>query len=529
MKCPAKLCKAAFAASFVLLAMMGIVGPAYGAPKPNFVYVLNAGILIGSPNNQQSTVSGYSMDATTGALTPVPGSPFVAGMAATSIVVDPSNKFVYVTNGRSNNISAYTVDGTTGALSGVSGSPFATPAFPESVVVNPSGKFLYVASLGLVSTGTNGSVSAYTIDGTSGALTPVAGSPFMTGFETGVVTIDPSGKFLYGLNDGNLPNSISGYTIDSNTGALTSMTGSPFPAGVGPSAAVVDRAGKFLYVTNIGAAPHNIGSVSAYTINSGTGVLTPIAGSPYAAGTSGTSVAVDPSDKFAFVAGQGPNALATFTINGNTGALQPIGNLQFGPGSAPTVAADPAGEFAYVTTQCPYTPSCPGSDGAVSAYSLNTTTGALTSVPGSPFAAGANPAALAITHVSSVHFKRFDARSWIDEDRQTSFRVEGSFTLGAGSSGIDPATESVELQLGSFSVTVPAGSFTEHHKREYRYEGRINGTDLHFTIEHLRGDDYSFDVDGRATIANFFKNPVTVVLTIGEDTGTISVKADIDK
>jgi 6-phosphogluconolactonase len=527
MKCPAKSFKAIFAASFVLLAMIGIVGPAYSAPKPNFVYVLNAGLLIGSPNNQQSTVSGYSMDAATGALTPVPGSPFLAGKAATSIAVDPSNKFVYVTNGRSNNISAYAIDGTTGSLSAVSGSPFATEAFPESVAVDPSGKFLYVASVGLGNTEVNGSVSAYTIDGTSGALTPVADSPFMTGFYTGGVTIDPSGKFLYGLNTAN-QNSISGYTIDSNTGALTSMTGSPFPTGIGPSAAVVDRAGKFLYVTNLGAAPHNIGSVLAYTINGGTGVLTPIAGSPFAAGTSADSVAVDPSNKFVFVTGEGPNVLSTFTLNSNTGALQPIANLQFGPGTAPIVAADPSGEFIYVTTQCPYT-TCPGSDGAVSAYSLNTTAGTLTSVPSSPFVAGPNPAALAITHVSSVPFKRIDARAWIDEDRQTSFRVEGSFTLGAASSGIDPVTESVELQLGPFSVTVPAGSFTVHHKSEYKYEGRINGTDLHFTIEHLRGGDYRFSVDGRVTIANFFKNPVTVVLTIGEDTGTISVKADIDK
>lgn len=38
MKRPAKSFKAIFAASFFLLAMMGIVGPAYGAPQTNFVY-----------------------------------------------------------------------------------------------------------------------------------------------------------------------------------------------------------------------------------------------------------------------------------------------------------------------------------------------------------------------------------------------------------------------------------------------------------------------------------------------------------
>src|ERR1700737_4896149 len=47
--------------------------------------------------------------------------------------------FAYVANLYSNNVSAYTIDGTTGALTPVAGSPFATGSAPVSVTVDPTG------------------------------------------------------------------------------------------------------------------------------------------------------------------------------------------------------------------------------------------------------------------------------------------------------------------------------------------------------------------------------------------------------
>ena len=58
MKRPAQSCKAVFAASFFLLATMGIVQvPAYGAGQPTFVYAA-------ASNTGQ--VFGYTVDSTTG-------------------------------------------------------------------------------------------------------------------------------------------------------------------------------------------------------------------------------------------------------------------------------------------------------------------------------------------------------------------------------------------------------------------------------------------------------------------------------
>jgi 6-phosphogluconolactonase len=64
--------------------------------RAQFVYVANF---------SSSNVSAYSIGAN-GALTPVPGSPFVGGIACASVAVDPTGKFAYVANSSDNNVSA---------------------------------------------------------------------------------------------------------------------------------------------------------------------------------------------------------------------------------------------------------------------------------------------------------------------------------------------------------------------------------------------------------------------------------------
>ena len=72
-------------------------------------------------------------------------------------------------------------------------------------------------------------VSAYTINNTTGALSPVGGSPFPTGFMPISVTVDPSGRFVYVTNSGS--SSVSAYTINSITGVLSPIGGSPLQPG----------------------------------------------------------------------------------------------------------------------------------------------------------------------------------------------------------------------------------------------------------------------------------------------------------
>ena len=142
-----------------------------GASGPAFAYVAKQG---------DGTVSAYSIDASTGALTQLTGSPFAAGTYPVFVTVNPAGTFAYAANQYGNTVSAYSIDATTGALTPVAGSPFATGDSPVSVTVNPAGTFAYVANFG---SGNNapGTVSAYSINASTGALKPVAGSPFAAG------------------------------------------------------------------------------------------------------------------------------------------------------------------------------------------------------------------------------------------------------------------------------------------------------------------------------------------------------------
>jgi hypothetical protein len=202
------------------------------------------------------------------------------------------------------------------------------------------------------------------------------------------------------------------------------------------------------------------------------------------------------------------------------------------------VAIDSSGQFAYVANL--------GSND-ISAYSIVVDpflTPLLTPIPGSPFAAGAGPSSVAIagpsTGPSSTPFETFKANLDIDEDRKTTFRVEGFFTLGAGSTGLDPVTETLELQVGTYLVTVPAGSFKEigrhgfermknRRSYEFQYDGEIDGVDLEIEIYRVKDNDYLFTAEGRGNILAGIKNPVTVGLTIGEFEGTTTVRARIDR
>src|SRR5260370_41528293 len=89
---------------------------------------------------------------------------------------------------------------------------------------------------------------------------------------------------------------IAAYGINAASGALTPIQGSPFAAGRGPRGVAVDPTGKFLYVPNVVA-----GTVSVYAINAGSGALTAIPGSPFPAGFGSVAVAGHPHGQFCFL------------------------------------------------------------------------------------------------------------------------------------------------------------------------------------------------------------------------------------
>jgi 6-phosphogluconolactonase len=190
-------------------------------------------------NSQSNNISGYSQDPSTGVLTPLPGSPYPAGDGPASIVIAgapvPSPfgpRLVMVANRLSNNVSVFSVAGD-GSLSPVPGSPFPLGGAPSSVGIATNLvplKFAYVTIPAL------NEIAGFSIDEATGALTPLAGSPFSAGLEPWSAAVAPyaATEYLFVANKGS--NSMSVYSIDQNSGALTPVSGSPFPVGQSPTA-----------------------------------------------------------------------------------------------------------------------------------------------------------------------------------------------------------------------------------------------------------------------------------------------------
>ncbi len=362
---------------------------------PKYAYVIN---------NGDYTISGYTVDSVTGLLTPVPGSPFASGVPEPfRISLDPQGRFLYVVGGATGSFASFAVNPATGALTPVPGSPYVTGAdAAEGVAADPLGKFVYVVTFTIGVP--DGAVAVYSVDGTTGALTPVAGSPFDSGGAgSESATPDPTGQFLYITNSQS--NTVSGFSVNTTTGALTPVAGSPFASqGTEPLYESMDASGRFLYVLN-----SNSQNIAALALNSATGALTPVTGSPFAVG-GGTqaSLNVDPGGSFLYTAGcadstcAGPDgAISVFPINATTGALSAAVNpsSDSGGGGTVAVAGESSGKFVYAVNACTSGGAC--AVGNISVLSLNGVTGVLTPVTGSPATAGAFPAYVATFGVTA--------------------------------------------------------------------------------------------------------------------------------
>jgi 6-phosphogluconolactonase len=214
----------------------------------------------------------------------------------------------------------------------------------------------------------------------NGTLTPtkvnftqVSGNPMAMN-----AAIDPSGSFVYEAVRGG---GLWGFTINRQSGDLTVMPNAPVAGSQDFDAVAIDQLGKFVYA-------YGGGQVFAYTLQPGTGQLSPIAGSPFGAAPSGQQfavpsdrIAVSQNDKFLYVATA--NGITGYTIDPTTGALTMIAGSPFA-GNVPGFAVvAPASGFLYETAASTATTST-----GIYGYSIDPNTGALAAINGSPFGPG---------------------------------------------------------------------------------------------------------------------------------------------
>jgi len=349
-----------------------------------FAYVANAG---------SNNVSAYNVNPISGALAMVPGSPFAAGTNPVSVVLaaspgavslslpSASVQFAYAVNNGDGTVSAYSIDAASGSLANLTGSPFAVGAGPVSLtLLNPGPS----VGTGILTVGTNfayvvnrdsNNISAFTVDAIKGTLAPLAGSPFAAGLAP--VSFTAIGAYAYVVDKGS--NGVSAYSVDPNTGALSPVAGSPFATGASPvsfTAAFTSSQKTFAYVANSAG-----GDISAFAVQAGTGALVPVPGSPFAAGT--TPIGMATSGGFLYVLNQGSNNVSAYALDPLTGSLAVVAGSPFPVGVNPVQLSAYQG-LVYVVNE--------GSNN-ISVFTPGPS-GALAPLAGSPFTTGTGPAAL---------------------------------------------------------------------------------------------------------------------------------------
>ncbi|HEY1406665.1 MAG TPA: beta-propeller fold lactonase family protein, partial [Spirochaetota bacterium] len=170
----------------------------------------------------------------------------------------------------------------------------------------------------------------YSIDA-SGSLFPQ--SPvymYSVGSAPNVLSVDPSGKFLYLVNNGD--SSISVFALDA-TGALTqpSPINVPFAAGASPMCVICDPTGTNLYVTSGVAVADSC--VSTYGVNTSTGEITLKGSVP--TDMQPQWITLDPTGKFVYTANYDGNDVSAFTIDSNGMLQNNIAGSPFGAGMNP--------------------------------------------------------------------------------------------------------------------------------------------------------------------------------------------------
>lgn len=461
-----------------------------------------------------NTVSAFAVDAN-GALSQVAGSPFATGglgaggglYAANRIVV--INDFLYAANTGSNSVSAFTIDPSTGGLTLV-GTPVATDGTNNtsdsgiSLAATPDGHFLYAGT-------TDGNITIYSIDSTTGALTAV-GTAVSAGGPMASMKVTPNGKFLVAALFTpalTIVNKVAVLAIQTN-GSLSPVTNSPFPLKSGNGYArgvAVNCASNQLFVGRTGT------SIDVLSIGS-TGQLTELSNSPFATGlTSNAVVALGTNDGTLFSSNQSNNTVSAFTVGSNgsltvPGTTASAGNSAYLTGG---LAVSKDGSFLYAADQnaALSTLGLGGSSPLIlDSYTTAGLSYGLRSVAAYPAKACA----------SSTPSSNLSASLTVTDGPPSAFDLEATLTLNS-SLVIDPLSQAVTIQVGGITLNVGAGwlkLFQGGSKvGTYVFQGSDDGTNLKLTITALGQNQFDVSAYDKQVDVSSLTGSVAVTVGIG--------------
>lgn len=306
---------------------------------------------------------------------------------------------------------------------------------------------------------------------------------------------------------------VTAYHVDSQSGSISQVAGTPVDShGINPVAEISTPDGQFLYVAN-----HGSNNISEFTIGTDGGLSF---GHSYTTpGSEPLSVAMNTTGTLLFVldyyqagfsdTAPGPGALIVYPINSDGTLGSPVPNaglsytpLQCFPGG---VAVSPNGSFVYVsntnavivttspptTATPPATPaSCPA-QGTISGFTVSSS-GALSSVAGSPFPAGTTPTGIAIDKTS-----RFVYTTDSVQNQLIVYRIEGGGVL-------------LPRPNGPFTTGIFPVNLVIDPRNEYLYVSNYNDKSIsEFTISQATGQPSALAASAFGTLD---PNPTCIVV-----------------
>lgn len=299
------------------------------APSGSFLYVANI---------NDDNIYEFSVNQTNGTLTPLSPA-FVSNGNATGpdeLAMNSSGTLLWVTGAHNGTVAAYSVNSSTGQItknSSIGG--FNTPF---GIAVHPTLTELYVSDTA------TGLIQPMSYNTTTGALAknlPAVTSADSSAVVPAAIAIDGGGDALFTPDQGN--GEVSSFSINTTTGALTpiiavansSVTDVPVGIGIGTNNGV-----EYVFTANSGG-----NSVSSFIVTTLTNVITPPTVAPGYSTPKG--LVVDPQNLFVYTADNGDGTVSQSTISGSCGT-----SICAGPTVATENPANPnSGPFGITLAQ----------------------------------------------------------------------------------------------------------------------------------------------------------------------------------
>ena len=367
------------------LALLLAIGTTTICAAKTFVYVSNA---------LDGNIDAYTMDTSTGSLTPIGK----AGKLVMPMAVSPDKKHLYaVVRSQPPRVLTYAIDPTTGALTQRASAPL--PDSMPYVSTDRTGRYLFTASYG-------GDKLAVSPIGESGLVEAEAIQVIPTGRNAHSILPDRTNKFVYAATLG--ANQVLQFTFDSKNGKLTPNDPAAVSAepGHGPRHMVFSPDNKNLYVVN-----ELSGHVTQYAVDSGKGTLTiiestssvpedaglawgtpqaPVGAAPTPAAPAppkdekpkiwAADIQITPNGKFLYSTERTTSKIALFAVAPETGKLTYVTN--FATEAQPRgIRIDPSGQYLVASGE---------KSDRLSVYKIDQNTGKLGEPSRYPVGNGAN-------------------------------------------------------------------------------------------------------------------------------------------